>query len=102
MGRVWEGLKNCSTCATLAISHAAKRSKYLMSKQEFFKRLRDLLYHSRYQIVPPGDTIERPSIAQSVTMGAIPVYWGRHCNQMQHLPWSDVLNWNAFSVNFSH
>merc|ERR1712232_142118 len=67
----------------------------------FWKTLKDTLHRTRYQIVPPGDTIERASRDQSITMGAVPVYFGFFKNMWHVLPWDGILNWSAFSVNFT-
>merc|ERR1712098_836800 len=67
----------------------------------FYTHLRELLHRTRFQIIPPGDTIERSARDQSIAMGAIPVFWGTFKGTTHAMPWSDILDWSAFSVNFT-
>jgi len=95
--RIWDGLNNCKECTVLASGHMGSR----VPKADFYPRLRALLHRARFQIVPPGDTIERSSRDQCIGMGVVPVYWGWFKGIYHALPWSDIINWDAFSVNFT-
>ena len=66
--------------------------KARVPQASFYPKLRDILSRARFQMVPPGDTVERASRDQSISMGVVPVYWGWYKNTYHALPWSDIIN----------
>jgi len=90
-------MKSCADCVVLEPPSRKMHS-------DFMENWTTVLSRARFQVVPPGDTIERAARDQSIAMGVVPVYFDPGSLsplQWQYLPLSPPLDWSEFSVHFA-
>ena len=76
----------------------------LLRDPEDATRLASLLSRAKFQLIPPGDSMERAARDQSIAAGTVPVFLGPHPvfkDRRHRPPFTGLLNWNRFSLTFN-
>lgn len=96
--RLVDGLRGCTDCGVLEVP------KGVQPPAGFSQDRLGLLRRARFQIVPPGTALEAGAAeaAQGIAAGAVPVVFTLPAGSAQQLPpYQPLLDWSAFSVNFT-